>query len=48
MISYPAVMHKRNEQPVDNSVDNLSFLYVARLFRYTAQTRVNDMPLESI
>ena len=41
-------MHKQNEQPVDKSVDNLSFFYAARLFRYTAQTRVNDMPLESI
>jgi hypothetical protein len=48
MISYPAVMHKQNEQPVDNSVDNLAFLYSARLFRYTAQTRANPMPLESI
>ena len=48
MISYPAVMHKQNEQPVDKSVDNLSFLYAARLFRYMAQTRVNPMPLESI
>jgi len=41
-------MHKQNEQPVDKSVDNLSFLYSARLFRYMAQTRVNPMPLESI
>ena len=48
MISYPAVMHKQNEQPVDKSVDNLSFLYAARLFRYTAHSRVNPMPLESI
>ena len=48
MISYPAVMHKQNEQPVDKSVDNLSFLYAARLFLYTAHSRVNPMPLESI
>jgi len=41
-------MHKQNEQPVDNSVDNLSFFYAARLFRYTAHSRVNPMPLESI
>jgi len=48
MISYPVVMHKQNEQLVDKSVDNLSFLYVARLFLYMAQTWVNPMPLESI
>ena len=41
-------MHKQNEQPVDKSVDNLSFLYAARLFLYTAHSRVNPMPLESI